>query len=78
MTSSIRQFRADGEPGAPYPDAAWMTAFAERLLELKPGSTPLDAVKVAMRQYEPSAALGPASAAEVYAKEASAGDSRYD
>jgi hypothetical protein len=78
MTSSTRQSQADGEPGAPYPDAAWMTAFAERLLELKPESTPLDAVKLAMQQYEPSVALGPASAAEVYAKEASAGESRFD
>ena len=78
MTSSFRQAHTDAERGAPCPDATWMTAFAERLLELKPDSTPLDAVKVAMQQYEPSAALGAAYAAEVYAKETRAGESSYD
>ena len=78
MTSSIRQSHTHGDPEAPYPDAPWMTAFAERLLELKPQSTPLDAVRVAMQRFEPSVALEPANAAEVYAKETGAGEISCD
>jgi hypothetical protein len=77
MTSSPLQSHVDGELG-PYPNASWMTAFAERLLQLKPESTPLDAVRVAMQQSEPSVALGPAHAAEIYAMESGPGESGFD
>jgi hypothetical protein len=73
MPSSIKESHLSGDQGAPHADAPWMTAFAERLLQLEPQSTPLDAVRVAMQQFEASATLGPAKAAEVYAKEFVAG-----
>lgn len=78
MTLNTRQARTDGELGAAHPNASWMTAFAERLLELKPESTPLDAVRVAMHRFEPSVVHRPANAAEAYAKETGAGEIRFE
>lgn len=77
MTLNFIQSHVDAGLGAAYPNASWMTAFAERLLQLKPESTPLDAVRVAMQQSEPNVVLGPAYAAEIYAKESGLGPAKH-
>jgi hypothetical protein len=59
----------DGPSRHPHAHAAWMAAFAERLLELEPKSLGLDAVRVAMHRFAVGAVRDPIEAAEAYAAE---------
>jgi hypothetical protein len=52
---------------ASHPNASWMAAFAERLLELQPESLGLDAVRTAMQHFATGSSRDPVKAAEAYA-----------
>ena len=47
--------------------ASWVEGFASRLMQLRPGETPLDAVRAATSTFEDSSMLPPAEAAEIFA-----------
>ena len=47
--------------------ASWVEGFASRLMQLRPGETPLDAVRAATSTFEDSSMLPPAEAAEISA-----------
>ncbi len=47
--------------------ASWVEGFATRLMELRPGKTPLDAVRDATSTFEESSFLPPEEAAEIFA-----------
>lgn len=50
--------------------ASWVESFATRLMQLRPGKAPLEAVRDATSVFEDSAYLHPEEAAELYAQEA--------
>lgn len=63
--------------------ASWVEGFASRLMQLRPGETPLDAVRAATSTFEDSSTLSPAEAAEIFATHgdsavAGSGHSRVD
>lgn len=54
--------------------ASWVESFATRLMQLRPGKAPLDAVRDATSVFEDSSYLNPEKAAEIYAQELPSGD----
>ena len=54
--------------------ASWVESFATRLMQLRPGKAPLDAVRDATCVFEDSSYLHPEEAAEIYAQELPSGD----
>jgi hypothetical protein len=47
--------------------ASWIRSFAARLMQLRPATTPLDAVRDATSAFDLSSRLAPEEAAEVFA-----------